>query len=171
MPTTGTSSSKKLRATEDITAFALGAGPPENNMPTLLNFGFMDYSILFDQSQGMLHRPPHFSVSPGPGWTVARASGYATAYAIFRRPPGRELRPDEYNFQKKIIIALFNNNSINMLFINLNKKLLMSSKFTLTDALSDQFFLVDYLNTASTYIIHDVSQQSHDRAKCMNDRL
>jgi hypothetical protein len=58
-----------------------------------------------------------------------------------------------------------------MLFINLNKKLLMSSKFTLTDALSDQFFLVDYLNTASTYIIHDVSQQSHDRAKCMNDRL
>jgi hypothetical protein len=46
MPTTGIFLSRQLSATEEITAFALGAGPPENKIPTLLNFGFMDYSAI-----------------------------------------------------------------------------------------------------------------------------
>jgi len=45
MPTTGIFLSRQFSATEEITVLALGAGPPENNMPTLLNFGFMNYSI------------------------------------------------------------------------------------------------------------------------------
>jgi hypothetical protein len=46
MPSTGISLSRKLSATEEMTAFALGAGPPENNMPTLLNFGFTCFSLV-----------------------------------------------------------------------------------------------------------------------------
>jgi len=41
IPVTGTMLSRKLSATDDMTAFALGAGPPENNTATLLNFGFI----------------------------------------------------------------------------------------------------------------------------------
>jgi hypothetical protein len=41
MPVTGILLSRKFSATDDMTAFALGAGPPENRTPTLLYFGFI----------------------------------------------------------------------------------------------------------------------------------